>query len=69
MKNRYYLTLTEEAATVLETRTTDRKRGDLVSRLLIEYDKTLATESALLNLDQRVRKIEDTLAVMIAETS
>jgi len=68
MNNRIHLTLTEEAITVLERRATERKRGELVSKLLVEYDKTLVTQAAINNLDERLSKVEDTLAALIADS-
>jgi len=63
--NRMFLTLSPEAIQILKNHSSERKRGELISKLLIEYDRALATQIAIENLEQRLSKVEQALEAMI----
>jgi len=74
MTQKVQLTLTDDALQVIETSATERKRGEFVSGVLIDYARITAGISALGNdtdgilerIDNRLARIEKQLGFLLS---
>ena len=73
MSQRVTLVLTEEATEVISANATERKRGEFVSNILVDYHRLTAGISALggdedgllERMDNRLARIEKQMAILI----
>ncbi len=74
VREKVTLALTDEALQILDTNATERKRGEFVSNVLVDYSRIMSGTSALGDedkgllerMDNRLARIEKQLAAMIA---
>lgn len=74
-KDKIMLALSDNALSYINTNATERKRGELVSKIIEEYSRIMAgvgelggDDTGLLErIDNRLGRIEKQLAVLIAE--
>ena len=75
MANRTFLALTDDALKVIEANATERKRGEFVSNILVDYGRITGGISALGDdddgilerIDSRLARIEKQMAILLAE--
>lgn len=75
MGNRTVLTLTDEAAQVLDANATERKRGEFVSGVLVDYARITGAISSLGDdedgilerIDSRLARIEKQMGLLMSK--
>lgn len=74
MTQKLQLYLSDEAAEIIRQSTTERKRGEWLSNVVVEYHRiitgtpALADDGLLERIDSRLANVERQLAVLIQKT-
>lgn len=77
VREKVTLALTDEALQILDANATERKRGEFVSNVLVEYSRIMSETGARSNkdegllerMDNRLARIERQVAVIVANNS
>jgi len=75
MPSRTVLALSEDALSVIEANATERKRGEFVSSILVDYARVTGgistlgddDDGILERIDSRLARIEKQMAILLAE--